>query len=157
MTWTINGDSSDNSPASVETDGHNGSPPLLKPGDSDTFEFWFRSRGPADDHQQRFEDAHAFAADAGNYNTYPTIENDIHWREDDPNGISPLVEIVPPPAYAIGPHIWGLIESAEATISTPESRCILSLSILKIAAVGTGSGEFETESAIRAAREVTGP
>lgn len=154
MTWTINGDSS---PASVEADGHNGSPPLLNPGDSDTYEFWFAPRGPADDHQQRFEDARAYAANAGDFYTFQTIETDHFWKEQDPSGTSPLVEIVPPADYTLGPHIWGLIESVEGTISTPESRCILSLSIFKIADHGTGTDEFSSEADLRIAREVHGP
>lgn len=150
--WTINGDGS---PGSVEADGVNGSPPSLTEGGSGTFEFWFVNRGPNDDHVKRFEDARSFTQSAEQYDTYESLESVWYWREQ--SSPSPLVEIVPPSSLPTSRRIWGLVESAEATTAQPQSRCVLALSILKIANYGTDDGEFDSETAIRSSREKNGP
>lgn len=156
--WTINGDGDDNSPDSVEADGVNGNPPSLNTGESGTFELWFTDRGPSDDLVQRFEDARAFAVNADQYDTYEQIDSGLwFWREQIAGGPSPLVEIIPPSSLLTSRRIWGLIEGSEAVTDVPQARCVLSISIFKLANHGTGTGEFDSESAIRQAREVHGP
>lgn len=151
MTWRVN---------DTETDGLIGDQPALIPGESDDFSFLFRSRpeweDPTDDHVQRFNDARAYAKNAGAYYTWETIETDIYWKDrvSDP---SPLVKITAPDDDPTATSIWGLIESIDSDTSYPVEQCTLSLSIFKLADVGTGTGEFATEADLRDVREVHGP
>jgi hypothetical protein len=152
VTWQIN---------ITETDGLIADQPALTPGESGDYSFLFRKRPEWDslteDHIQRFETARQAADNAGEFDSYTTITNDIYWREQDPSGPSPLVKITAADDDPTARSIWGLVESVETDTSYPVEQCTLTLSILFIADVGTDTGEFSSESDIRTAREVHGP
>lgn len=149
MVWTING---------TEADGMLDTQPSSTPGESGDYPFRFRPTEGADDHITRFETVRDFAESASQYDSYESIEGEIHWREQlGPGQSSPLVEIDPPTGNQVAHPVWGLVESVEDATMYGPTGCELTLSIMHIAAVGTGTGEFDSESAIRTARQVTGP
>lgn len=148
MVWTING---------TEADGMLDTQPSSTPGESGDYPFRFRPTEGADDHITRFETVRDYDESAGQFDTYEAIDGTVHWREQQTTGPSPLVKIEPPTGNQVAHSIWGLVESVEDATMYGPTGCELTLSIMHIAAVGTGTGEFDTESAIRTELEVTGP
>lgn len=149
MSWTING---------TQVDGLRDVQPAPTPGSSGDYPFGFRPTSQApNDHISRFETLRDYAISAGQFDTYESIPGDIYWREQQTSGPSPLVEVQPPAGNQIAHPFWGLIDSVEDATIYGQSDCELSLSITFITPYGTGTDEFDTESALRAGREVTGP
>lgn len=146
MPWTINSTTAD---ALIDVQ------PSSTPGSSGSYPFQFHP-GTAN-HLDRFRTIRDHAESAGQFDTYESIGGPVHWREQQTTGPSPLVKIVPPSDNDVAHAVWGLVDGVEDETMHGPTGCELTLSIVHIAAVGTGTNEFESESAIRTAREVTGP
>lgn len=141
----------------TETNGLVGKQPALTPGESGNFTFGFYTAvGEPTTHVDRYDAVRSYADFAGRFDAYEVLNGDLYWYEQRPQE-SPLVHLIPPDDSPTGREIWGLIESIEDATTLSQARCELTLSIQMVAAGGTGTDEFETEAAIRAAREVTGP
>lgn len=144
--WTVNG---------TETDGLEGPQSTLTPGDTPDFTFLIRDRpdweDPTDDHLSRYRQIRSFASVAGQFDSYESVEGDWYWREQTTE--TPLVRIVPPDDDPIAQAIWGLIDDIEDETTLSEKRCVLTLSVRIISLGDT----FSSETALRTAREVTGP
>lgn len=145
--WTIN---------NIEADGLRGPQPAPLPGESNDYPFGFLPTGATDEHVTRFKTLRNYAHSAGEYDIYDTISGDIFWREQETNGPSPLVEVQPPIDNQIAHPFWGLVESV-ADETMVDNNCILTVSLVYVAAVGTDIGEFSNEADIRSVREVHGP
>lgn len=149
MPWTING---------TEADALLDAQPAPTPGESGDYPFQFRpGTTPTDDHISRFTTVRDFAESASQFDTYESISGKWHWREQQTTGPSPLVEIQPPAGNAVAHPVWGLVDSVEDATMHGPTGCELTLSIVHIAAVGTDTGEFDTESDLRSSRQATGP
>lgn len=149
MPWTIN---------TTDADALLDVQPPPTPGESGDYPFQFRpGPTPTDDHLSRFTTIRNHAESAAQFDVYESIEGVIYWREQQTTGPSPLVKIVPPTGNDVAHPVWGLVDGVEDETMYGPTGCELSLSIVHIAGVGTGTNEFDSESAIRTAREVTGP
>lgn len=138
--WTING---------IETVGLIGEQPGVRPGATGDYAFGFPG-GEAG--RQAYNDVLDLTRNAGQYDTYETIGGVFYFREQT-TGTSPLVHIVPDDMSPTGTAVWALIEDFDNPTTYSDARLQLSLSVF-IIALGES---YESEIALRTAREVSGP